>query len=84
MSDEDEAESEMAICEKMEKLCLEASVAAEKKNQQKKHKDASGIDIKFNRMNLPTFDGYIREYAKFKHQYDKIDKSAMKSRDEQI
>ena len=93
MSDEDEAESEMAMCEKMEKLCLDASVAAgkrtkseesAKKNQEKKHKDAGGIDIKFNRMNLPTFDGDIREYAKFKHQYNKIVKPAMKSRDEQI
>lgn len=95
LSDEEEAEGELALCTKMERLCLQANVLAGKRTEEEEQtkKDVSaknqkgqvgGLEIKFNRMNLPTFDGDIREYARFKSHYNKVVKPHVKNEDDEI
>ena len=45
---------------------------------------SAGLEIKLNRMNSPTFDGDIREYARFKSQYNKIVRPTISSNDDAI
>ena len=93
LSDEEEADKELATCGMMERLCLQASVSAAQRTEEEEQSKielknqkspGAGLEIKFNRMNLPTFEGDIREYARFKSQYLKIVKPAVKSNDDAV
>ena len=83
LDDDEDVEKELAVCGRMEKLCLQASVsAAQRTEEEEKTKIAnqkspsSGLKIMLNRITLPTFEGDIREDARFKSQYMKIVKPA--------
>ena len=91
LDDDEDVEKELAVCGRMEKLCLQASVsAAQRTEEEEKTKitnqksSSSAFEIKLNRITLPTFEGDIREYARFKSEYMKIVKPAVRSNDDAV
>ena len=91
LSDDDEVDTEMAISERMQKICLQANVSAGKrikaKDQamiQEGQRNRSGLELKLERMKLPSFSGDLREYPRFKYEFDKFVKPSVKDDDEAI
>ena len=63
---------------------IEKDERAKKEQQVKTQKSQDGLEIKLKRMELPTFDGDLRNYARFKYQFDKFVKPALKNDDDAI
>tara|TARA_B110001454_G_scaffold196478_1_gene199376 strand:- start:542 stop:6220 length:5679 start_codon:yes stop_codon:yes gene_type:complete len=91
-SDDEELEEEMKLSQQLQRLCIQANVEAGKiisKREKKSHnqsteKKSSGLELKLERMKLPSFSGDVREFPRFKQEFGKFVKPLLKEEDEAI
>ena len=94
LSDDDEADQEMLVTEKMQAMCVDVSVKASKIIQEKTPKDTNlipkpssnqgGLELRLERMKLPHFSGEIRDYPRFKHEFEKYVMPSIKRKAEAV
>ena len=94
LSDDEEADQEMLVTEKMQAMCVNASVKASKIIQEKTPQDVAvttkqtynrgGLELKLERMRLPHFSGEIRDYPRFKQEFEKYVMPSIKRKEESV
>ena len=80
LSDDNDMNEELKICQNLQSLCIKANITVGTAIERKTEEPAKKMtELKLERMKMPSFDGDIRNYPRFKNDFEKQVKPSIRS-----